>query len=132
MPDDSQELNAQIASYFAPDFFETYANQAMYEASAWGLKIIFGLLDQSTGEARVKKTFAVNIPWPLAKLATFSLRVQVAAEEAQDGQIVVRAGLIPPEAPALNEEQEADPVAKRMYEKYAQLREEFLRECSQS
>ena len=123
-----EEKKVDSTNYFADDYFEVYANQALYEASAWDLKIIFGILDQSTGVARMKKTFAVNIPWTQVKLAIFYLRLQLAVEEAQDGKIQIRPGLIPPDAPPLTEEQAAEPMAKELYEVYKRLREEFLRE----
>ena len=128
MPAEDRKDESQLLSYFAEDYFEVYANQAIYEASAWDLKIIFGTLDQSTGTARMKKTFAVNIPWAQIKLATFYLRLQVASEELQDGKIQIRPGLIPIEAPQLTDEQAAQPMAKELHEAYKRLREEFLRE----
>jgi hypothetical protein len=127
MPDDNKN-NPLSTAYFADDYFEVYANQVLYEASAWDLKIIFGALDQSTGTAKMKKTLAVNIPWAQIKLALFSLRLQLAVEEMEDGKIQIRPSLLPPEAPALTKEQEADPKAKAVHEAYTRIREEFLRE----
>lgn len=127
MPDENK-TNPLSTAYFADDYFEVYANQALYEASAWDLKIIFGILDQSTGTAKTKKTFAVNIPWAAVKLAIFYLRLQLAVEEAQDGKIQIRPSLIPPAAPPLTEEQAAEPMAKQLYEIYERMREDFLRE----
>jgi hypothetical protein len=126
MPDDNQKDDV---NYFASDYFEVYANQALYEASAWDLKIIFGSLDQSTGVARIKKTFAVNVPWAQVKLAIFGLGFQVAVEELQDGKIRIRPALIPPEVPPPTEDQEkAAPLSRPIHEAYMRLREQFIRE----
>ena len=110
-----------------PDFISTYANNLIFEASAWDLKLIFGQLDQSSGTAVVKQHLAVTIPWPQAKLALFWLRVQIEGIETQSGKIPIRQDLIPSELPPITQEQEKDPAAKKFYQRYSELRAEFIK-----
>jgi hypothetical protein len=118
----------QSPTYRVDDFFETYANQAIYESSVWDLKIIFGQLDQSSGRPRTKQTVAITIPWAQAKLATFALKLYVAISELQNGKIQIREDLLPKEVPELTPEQAAQPFGKEIFEIYKRLREEFVRD----
>ncbi len=103
-----------------------YANNLLYEASAWDLKIIFGQVDQSSGSTVVKPNVAVTIPWAQAKLTLYWLRLQVEVMETQTGKIPIRADLIPPEN-IPTEEQLNDPDMKKFFDMYKRVRDEFLK-----
>jgi hypothetical protein len=109
------------------DFISVYANNAFFESSAWDLKIIFGQLDQSSGEPIVRQNIAVTVPWAQAKLALYWMRIHIEGIELQQGgKIPIRKDLLPPEIPALTPEQENDPVARKFYEFARKFREEFI------
>ncbi len=108
------------------NFTSVYANNALFQPSAWDLKIIFGQLDQASGKDIVKQQVAVTIPWAQAKLALYYLRLQVEAMEIQSGKIPIRGDLIPPEPPPLTPEQEGIPGSKKILEIIQKLREEFI------
>ena len=112
MADDTQptETPQNLKVERTQNFVSTYANNAIFEASAWDLKIIFGQLDQASGIAEIKQHLAVTIPWAQAKLLLYWLRVQVEVVELESGKIQIRKDLIPPEPPALTPEQENDPM----------------------
>jgi len=112
----------------ASDFTTSYANNIYYESTAWDMKLTFGHVDQATGTVVIKHDFAVSIPWPLAKLALFWLRLHVETAEAEVGKIPIRKDLVPVELPKFEQhEKEDDPAAaKRFREIYERLRTEFL------
>jgi Protein of unknown function (DUF3467) len=125
MPDETQAPQTPKFER-TPNFVSSYANSAIFEASAWDLKIIFGQLDQSPGSVEVKQHLAVTIPWAQAKLALYWLRVQVEAMELQSGKIPIRRDLVPPEPPQLTAEQENDPQAKQLRDLVVKIREDFI------
>lgn len=109
------------------DFRDLYANNVIFEQSAWDLKLIFGTIDQSSGTTTIKQQLAVTIPWPQAKLALFWLRFQIeAAEIGFEAKIPIRRELLPAEWPQLSEEEEQNPETKKLGELYTKLRAEFL------
>jgi len=111
----------------ATNLISTYANNAYFESSAWDLKIVFGQLEQpSGGVAVIKQNLAVTLPWTVAKLALYWLRVQVEAMELQSGKITIRQDLLPPEPPVLTPEQESTPLARELRELIVKIRAEFI------
>lgn len=123
MPDETQVPKVERT----PDFRSFYANSAVFEGSAWDLKILFGQLDQSVQPMEVKQNLAVTIPWAQAKLALYWLRVHVEAMELQlSSKIPIRKDLLPPEPPELTSEQENDPQAKQLHDLIVKIREEFM------
>src|ERR1700688_2976430 len=118
MPDETEGTQTpQILTFDRlPNFMSTYANNAVFEPSAWDLKIVFGQLDQSSGTPEIKQHLAVTLPWAQAKLALFWLRVQVEAMELQSGKIQIRKDLLPSEPPSLTPEQEHDPDTRKFHE----------------
>jgi hypothetical protein len=79
----------------AEDFFTIYANNVSFEQSVWDLKLIFGLLDQTGGTARVEQVMAATIPWLQAKLLSILLDMNLAAHEAENGKIAIPQRMIP-------------------------------------
>lgn len=78
------------------DFAALYANNIRFETSVWDLKIIFGLLDQSTAKTVVRQHTAINIPWAQVKLMAYFLQMNVAVHEAENGRISMPPSIIPP------------------------------------
>jgi hypothetical protein len=113
----------------APDFTNRYANNIYFESTAWDIKLTFGHVEQATAPVSLKHDFAVTIPWPIAKLALFWLRLHVELAEAEVGvKIPIRKDTLPAELPEKFPEpaQENDPKAKTFREIYNRLRAEFL------
>lgn len=113
----------------ADNFVSIYANSAIFEATAWDLKIIFGQVDYASGmsgKPAIKQQVAVTIPWSQAKLAAYWLRLNVEAMEIQSGKIGLRPDVLPPEPPELTAEQAEVPNGKEIHELVKRLHAEFL------
>ncbi len=107
-----------------PDCSDTYANNVQFEPSIWDLKMIFGRLNQGTGDV-VEQYATVAIPWKLAKLISYYLQIQVAAHEADSGRLTLPPSLWPPQ-PALVEAMRDDPRAKEWLEFARELHEALI------
>ena len=106
------------------NFTSLYANSAIFEPTAWDLRIVFGQVEPNTEV--VKQQVAITIPWAQAKLALYYLRAHVELMEEQTGKIGIRRDIIPSELPPLTSEQGKDPVARRAHELVQRLRAEFI------
>jgi len=129
MPDETNIEKPNELKYERSDnFISTYANNAYFESSAWDLKIVFGQLDQPVGRPPlIRQNIAITIPWSQAKLALYYLRLNVEANELQNGKILIREDLLPAEPKPPTTEQENNPLAKQMYDLIRKLREDFIR-----
>ena len=107
------------------DFLTLYANQAIFETSAWDLKIILGILDQRFGKIAVDQVAEIMIPWPLAKVMLYWLELQVTGYELENGKIQVSASAIPP-AWIIPENLKDNPVVQKFHEYAVKLRQEFI------
>ena len=118
----------QITAERSDDFSEAYANNILYEASAWDLKLIFGQLDQrDNANPKVELHTAITIPWPLVRLMIYWLRGQVEAHELANGRIHVPKGVIPPELPPMTDElKKTDVNAEAVWGIFTRLRREFI------
>jgi len=98
MEEQKQRQSEQTRASFEreDDFAALYANNVILEGNALDLKLIFGELEQHTGEAVVSQHTSVTIPWPTAKLLTYYLQVFMADYEAQNGKIRMPLSSIPP------------------------------------
>jgi len=106
-----------------------YANNVMYESSVWDLKLLFGQLEQTSGSETVDFHTAMTVPWQVAKLMIYFLRLNVAIHEMENGQIRINPRVLPPEpAPLLPPEFENNERAKRVHEMALKLHAEFLAE----
>jgi|SRR5712664_1332709 len=111
----------------ADEFYEAYANNSYFEASAWDLKLIFGQLDQSGGNVKVVQHTAITLPWTQVKLLSYWLRGQVEAHELTNGKIHMPSSIIPPPLPPLTEElKKSDPNAEAVYGIFNRLRDELI------
>ncbi len=113
------------------DFHSYYANNILFESTAWDMKLTFGHIDNaSVTPLLIKNDCSVTIPWPQAKLALFWLRLHVEGAEAEVGvKIPIRKDLLPGELPEHlpGLAQENDPRVKMFREIYNKLRAEFLK-----
>jgi hypothetical protein len=82
------------------DFASLYANNVVYEASVWDLKLIFGQLDQKLidGEGHtptVDYHTSITIPWSTVKSMVYYLRTNLAGHEAEVGPVKLPARVVP-------------------------------------
>ena len=78
------------------DFESLYATNVNFEPSVWDLKLIFGQLDQSSGQTVVKQHTAIAIPWIQAKLMAYYMEVQIAIHDVDFGSVAVPPSVVPP------------------------------------
>jgi len=118
---------APSAAERSTDFRTYYANNILFESTAWDMKLTFGHIDRATAPLLVMNDCSVTIPWPQAKLALFWLRLHVEMAEAEiEGKIPIRKDLLPLELPeTLSGLDEV--AAQRFREVYQRIRAEFLK-----
>ncbi len=107
------------------DFISVYANNVMFESSAFDLRLIYGQIDQAAGV--VDQHTGVTIPWVVAKLGLHFLNTQVAAHEIVYGKIAIPKELFPLEPPPPPKELSQNPLVQQVYEALKKLREEFIK-----
>jgi len=102
-----------------------YANNVMFEASVWDLKLTFGEFSQRTNS--VEWHTSVTVPWAQAKLMIYFLQANVAAYEINNGKIKIPEPVLPTEWPSsVPPEQANDPKALEALEVLKNLRKQFL------
>jgi hypothetical protein len=72
MPEEEKKTTDGYGRELQEDLVSLYANNVMYEASVWDLKLIFGQLDQKVaekqqGQATVDYHSAITLPWSTVK-----------------------------------------------------------------
>lgn len=114
------------------DFVSRYANNVQIEASAWDMKLIFGLLDQRpaakefNAPAHVEQHTAINISWPEVKVLIFLMQLQLAGHEKENGKVKVPVNAIPPEPPTTLPDPFNTPENQAGLDMIRRLRAEFL------
>jgi hypothetical protein len=78
------------------DFESLYANNVRFEPSVWDLKLLFGEIDQSSGQVIIDQHTAIAIPWMTAKLMAYFLEMNLVIYEADNGYIRLPRSVIPP------------------------------------
>jgi hypothetical protein len=78
------------------DFTSLYANNVVYESSAWDFKFIFGELDQRQLPNTIEQHTSMSVSWLQAKLMAYFLEANLAIHEADYGTIRVPPNVIPP------------------------------------
>ncbi len=111
MPEQAGVAAPMIEFTRSEQFASVYANNAVYEASAWDLKITLGILDQRGGKLSVEQHTSVSIPWPSAKMLLYYLQINILAYELENGKIKIPATGLPPAALPLPPELENNPLA---------------------
>ncbi len=98
MPEE-QKSPPEIQREMEEDFASLYANNVIYEASVWDLKLIFGQLDQrlteGQGQTMVDYHTAITVPWSTVKSMVYYLRVNLAGHEAEAGPVKLPARVQP-------------------------------------
>lgn len=92
------------------DFTDLYANNILFEANAFDLRVIFGQFKAGAeGEPEIEQHTAVAIPWSVAKIACMYLAINIIAFEGDHGADAIH--LIPSMLGLLrlNEKAKADP-----------------------
>jgi len=84
------------------DFAALYANNVQGEASVWDMKVIFGILDQSSQPNKVVQHTSINLPWIQIKLLAYLMRANLAFHEAQNGKVFIPASILPPNPETLD------------------------------
>lgn len=77
------------------DVTSDYANNTLFDASIWDLKILFG--EWSGRTKSVDWHTSITIPWAQAKLMAYYLAVNVDAHEQRMGKIPFPSAMVPPE-----------------------------------
>jgi hypothetical protein len=103
-----QELPKTVRETMTEDFASVYANNFHFELSYWDLKIILGQLDQSRGNQEVDWHTSVTMPWSVAKLFSYLLRLNIAIYESNNGPIRLPESALPaaPVAPTGDQDTE--------------------------
>jgi hypothetical protein len=120
-----QPSQPQVQIVRDEDFTNLYANNMQSEMSVWDLKVIFGILDQSSQPNKIVQHTAINLPWAQVKLASYFLQVAVVLHEAQNVKISIPALLRPPD-PATIQTPEAAALPTEAKEKLAKIYKDFL------
>lgn len=79
------------------DFEALYANNVIAETSVWDMKVIFGILDQSSEPNKIVQHTSVNLPWAQVKLLSYYIRINVLIQESINGKIHLPSSVIPPD-----------------------------------
>jgi hypothetical protein len=108
------------------DFESLYANNVRFESSVWDLKLIFGQLDQSTGQEVIELHTAMTIPWTTAKLMLYYLQLNIVVHELENGKIRINPRVYPMMPPPLTPEFDNNELAKAAHELAVKMRAEFI------
>lgn len=117
------------------EFVSRYANNVQLESSAFDLKLVFGLLDQSGAQnletPSVDQHTAMSLSWTEVKLLIFFLQLHLAGYEAENGKVKVPIAALPPEPPSVLPAQFDTPQGRQGIELIRQMRAQFLAGLSQ-
>jgi hypothetical protein len=124
---EQQTTSDQVANKPDFDFESVYANNSLLEPSVWDLKIMFGQLEQHTGNAKVDWHTAVTMPWMQAKVFCYYLRVNLAIHEMVSGPLRTHPNVVPPAPePPTAEQCESDPKTQRLHEIISRIHTEMF------
>jgi hypothetical protein len=107
------------------DFTALYANNVLSEASAWDLKVIFGILDQSVVPNQIVQHTSINLPWTQVKLQSYYIKVALAIQEFYNGKINIPAAVIPINPEKLNTP-ETQATPQELRDKITQIYKDFI------
>jgi hypothetical protein len=117
MPEE-QKSPPEIQREMEEDFASLYANNVIYEASVWDLKLIFGQLDQrlteGQGQTMVDYHTAITVPWSTVKSMVYYLRVNLAGHEAEAGPVKLPVRVQPARPNELGDTPSAQAAAEAM------------------
>lgn len=121
-----QTLPVQLPVQFVrdEDFTNLYANHITSELSVWDLKVIFGILDQSSQPNKIVQHTAMNIPWAQVKLISYFMRIALALHEGQNGKVSIPKLLVPADPNSFANPD--DPLPPEVQDKMASIYRDFL------
>lgn len=127
--------DTQMALRRAEDFVSRYANNIQFESSAFDLKVVFGLLDQSGApkfeKASVEQHTAISLSWIEVKLLIFFLQLHLDGYEAENGKVKIPINALPAEPPAALPPQFDTPESRESLERIRKMRAAFLADLVQ-
>lgn len=102
------------------DFTALYANSVIAETSVWDMKVLFGIIDQSSVPNKVIQHTSINLPWLQIKLLSYYLRANLAIHEKLNGKIFVPQNVMPPdpETIKLDFPQEIREILSNLYKEF--------------
>jgi hypothetical protein len=108
-------------------FFEGYANNVVFESSAWDLRFIFGKLDQSMGSNAntVIQHAAITLPWSQVKAGLYFLQLHLAVHELINGKVNVPKGVVPLPKPPTEDQLKTLEHANEVFELARELFKRF-------
>jgi hypothetical protein len=117
-----QQTPPQVEFARDEDFTALYANSVIAESSVWDLKVIFGILDQSSQPNRIVQHTSINLPWTQIKLLSYLIRANLVIHEIQNGKVCIPAAIMPADPQNL----ELPGVSSEVRETLNKLYAEFL------
>lgn len=100
-----------------------YANVTNFQPTVWDLKIIFGEL--TANHHGVDWHTAITLPWAQAKLMSYFLQINIAAQEASEGKIKIPERMIPA-LPPQPQGGENDTVEQKIFQVIAEHHKRFM------
>ena len=119
---DQSQPQPQVEFVRHEDFESLYANSIVAETSVWDLKVIFGILDQSSTPNKVIQHTSVNLPWTQVKLLSYYIRLNLLLHETQNGKVAIPASIMPPDPDKLD----LSAFSAELREALSALYEEFV------
>jgi hypothetical protein len=123
MPEETTPAAPAVEFRRSEDFVSVYANNALFEASLWDLKVILGILDQTEGKVAIEQHTAVSMPWMQVKLFSYWLRLNIAIYETNNGKIHIPEVVRPPVPP---EPESKDAQSMAVFEIAKKVHLEFM------
>jgi len=123
MPEETTPAARAVEFRRSEDFVSVYANNALFEASLWDLKVILGILDQTGGKVAIEQHTAVSMPWMQVKLFSYWLRLNIAIYETNNGKIHIPEVVRPPVPP---EPESKDAQSMAVFEIAKKVHLEFM------
>lgn len=123
----SKIFNELLGQRIREGIHAVYANYANFEPSDLDVKIVFGQLNQHSGNRTVDWHTAVTMAWAEAKMLSYFLRVNLAIYEAQQGTVKVPVSMLPSTIVS-PDDIEDNPVSKKIFDTVQAIRTELMDE----
>jgi hypothetical protein len=106
-------------------FFELYANNVVFQPTAWDMKLVFGQIDQSKGANAVVQEVAITLPWSQIKVGIYLLQVNLALHEIVNGKVYAPKGVITPPVPPTEDQENTFPAARKVFDQLQEIFRQF-------
>jgi len=95
IPQDAGKSNAIKHKRLPEDkFFATYANNVVFQQTAWDLTLVFGKLDPTAGPNTVTQDSSVTLSWGQVKTLLYFIQFNLIDHEIVHGRVLVPKGVI--------------------------------------